>query len=73
MDWKKEFWDQSAHIAVGVVALLPIAVFGLNPLTGLIATGTIGFVREVTEYQCAQAVKSQLDVEINNMELKDFE
>lgn len=51
MNWKKELRDQLAHIAVGATAIVPIWLFGLNPLTGGLATGLIGLTREYTEWQ----------------------
>lgn len=45
---RKELRDQAAHFGAGLVFALPLAI-DVNPLTGIIATGGYGLVREVTE------------------------
>lgn len=49
MRFLKELRDQSAHIAAGTIAILPIALLGPGPLSFAWMTFCMGMMREVTE------------------------
>lgn len=72
IDWKKELRDQSAHLAAGAVAIAPIMLMGLNPISGAWATLCLGLVREITEWQCAKKAKQDIIDEVDKLEFSDF-